>query len=155
MFQKRAHGGRRAATLVEAAFVISLALLFLFGIFEYGRYVMTLQAVENAAREGARYAIAHTNDATTADVENKVKDKLGGIENNLTGFQITVSGLALRPQDSSVTAGSALTDWTNASPSDGVSVQVTGNFNPVLPTFLRMSSTLPVNVRSVMYSEGN
>ena len=146
---------RRAATLVEAAMVISICLLFLFGVFEYGRYVMTLQAIENAAREGARYAVVHTNDATTTDVQNRVKDKMGGIDTKLANFQITVSGLILRPQDGSTAPGTPLTDWTNASMYDGVSVQVQGDFKPVLPTFLRMPATIPVNVRSVMYSEGN
>jgi Flp pilus assembly protein TadG len=146
---------RRAATIVEAAMVISIVLMFMFGIFEYGRFVMTLQAIENAAREGARYAVVHTNDATTVDVQNRVRDKMAGIETKLDAFQVTVSGIILRPQTSSVNAGDPLTDWTNASMYDGISVQVTGNFKPVLPSFLGMSSTIPISVKSVMYSEGN
>lgn len=151
----RSSSARRAATLVEASAVISIFFLFLFGIFEYGRFVMTLQAVENAAREGARYAIAHTNDATATDVQNRVKQKLGGIDTKMQNFQIVVTGIVLRPQNSSQTAGQTLSNWTSASPTDGVSVQVTGDFIPILPSLLRMGSKIPVNVRSVMYSEGN
>ena len=146
---------RRAAYVVEAAMVIGLFCLFMFGIFEYGRFVMTLQTAENAAREGARYAIAHTNDATTDTVKARVLEKLAGGDAQLDNFQIQVSGIVLRPQSASQTAGDALSDWTNASMYDGVSVQVTGDFKPVLPTFLRTGSTIPVSVRSVMYSEGN
>lgn len=146
---------RRGATIVEAAMVISICLLFMFGLFEYGRYVMTLQALENAAREGARYAVAHTNDATTTDVTNKVRDKLGGIDTKLDNFNITVSALILRPLDSTETAGTVITDWTNARPNDGVSIQVTADFHPVLPSFLKMPTNIPISVRSVMYSEGN
>jgi Flp pilus assembly protein TadG len=51
---------RPAATLVETAMVISIFLMVLFGIFEYGRFVMTRGLMENAAREGARWAVAHT-----------------------------------------------------------------------------------------------
>src|SRR5262249_47275373 len=61
---------RPAATLVETSVVISIALLFMFGIFEYGRFVMTKHLMENAAREGARWATVHTYDGTTAGVQD-------------------------------------------------------------------------------------
>jgi len=66
---------RTAAHLVEFAFVCPVFFLFLFGIFEYSRYVMTQQIMTNAAREGARYAVVTTNDASanpTQDVQNWV-----------------------------------------------------------------------------------
>lgn len=66
---------RTAAHLVEFAVVAPVFFLFLFGIFEYGRYVMTLQVMTNAAREGARYAVVTTNDSSanpTLDVQNWV-----------------------------------------------------------------------------------
>src|SRR5438874_2410866 len=56
---------RRGATAVETAVVISIALLFIFGIIEYGRFVFFLQVADNAVREAARYAAVHTNDGTT------------------------------------------------------------------------------------------
>jgi Flp pilus assembly protein TadG len=66
---------RTAAHLVEFAFVCPVFFLFMFGIFEYSRYVMTLQIMVNAAREGARFAVVTTNDASanpTQDVQNWV-----------------------------------------------------------------------------------
>jgi Flp pilus assembly protein TadG len=79
-FAKR--GNRRtAAHLVEFAFVCPIFFLFLFGILEYGRFVMTLQIMTNAAREGARFAVVTTNDASTSptqDVQNYVNNYLAG-----------------------------------------------------------------------------
>lgn len=143
---------RRAATVVETAMVISLALMFIFAIFEYGRYVMTLQVLENAAREGARMALAHTNDKTEADIKARVNEKLANVSGTWT---VTLTGVILRPQSASESAGQVLSDWSNASRTDGVSVEITGDFRPVLPSLLRMPANIPVRVRSVMYSEGN
>ncbi len=78
---------RRGASTVEAAIVLPLVFLFLFGILEYGRYVMMLQIATNAAREGAHYAVTHTNPITisgvtygngTSDVVNTVNTAMGG-----------------------------------------------------------------------------
>jgi Flp pilus assembly protein TadG len=66
---------RTAAHLVEFAFVCPIFVLFFFGILEYSRYVMTLQIMTNAAREGARFAVVTTNDPSaspTQDVQNYV-----------------------------------------------------------------------------------
>jgi hypothetical protein len=52
---------RRGAALVEMAFVLPIALLFLLGIMEYGRYMMVRQVMEAASREGARYCAVRTN----------------------------------------------------------------------------------------------
>lgn len=151
---RRQHSRKRnAATIVEAAFVLSICLMFLFGILEYGRFVMTLQVMENAAREGARFAVVNTNEATTADVIARVNQKMAGIQNSIVGYQVTVTGIILRPKPGEV-AGDVLPDWTNASTTDGIRVEITGTFDPTLPTFLKMSA-FPLRARSVMYSEGN
>lgn len=48
----------RGASLVEAAFVLPVVLLVLFGVVEFGRYLSVSQGVSTAAREAARYGIA-------------------------------------------------------------------------------------------------
>lgn len=50
---------RRAQALVEFALVAPIFFLMLFGIIDFGRYVYYVQILNNAAREGARYAIVH------------------------------------------------------------------------------------------------
>ena len=49
----------RGQALVEFALVAPIFFLVLFSIIEFGRYVYTVQILNDAAREGARYAIVH------------------------------------------------------------------------------------------------
>lgn len=49
----------RGQALVEFAFVAPIFFLMLYAIIEFGRYVYMVQILNNAAREGARYAIVH------------------------------------------------------------------------------------------------
>ncbi len=51
--------GARGQALVEFALVAPLFFLLLFAIIDFGRYVYYVQIINNAAREGARYAIVH------------------------------------------------------------------------------------------------
>jgi Flp pilus assembly protein TadG len=78
---------RHAAHLVEFAVIVPIFLLFLFGILEYSRYLMTLQVMTNAAREGARFAVVTTNDPNanpTQDVQNWVFNYMAGQNVQLT-----------------------------------------------------------------------
>jgi Flp pilus assembly protein TadG len=49
----------RGQALTEFALVLVPFLLLLYGIIEFGRYVYTVEVMNNAARDGARYAIVH------------------------------------------------------------------------------------------------
>jgi hypothetical protein len=49
----------RGQALAEFALVAPIFFLLLFGIIEFGRYVYNVQVLNNAAREGARYAVVH------------------------------------------------------------------------------------------------
>jgi hypothetical protein len=61
---------RGGATTVEAAVVISIFLLFLFGMFEYARFIFFLHVATNAARDGARYAVVNVDKPTNFDYVN-------------------------------------------------------------------------------------
>lgn len=53
-------GGRSTGqALVEFAIVAPIFFLLLFGIIEGGRFILYYQTLNNATREGARYAIVH------------------------------------------------------------------------------------------------
>lgn len=56
---------RRGATTVEFALVCSVFFLFLFGVFEYCRYLVLLQGVSNAARDAARFASVNVNNLSS------------------------------------------------------------------------------------------
>ncbi len=50
---------RRGQALVEFALVAPIFFLLLFAIIDFGRYVYYVEILNNAAREGTRYAIVH------------------------------------------------------------------------------------------------
>jgi Flp pilus assembly protein TadG len=62
---------QRGATALEFAITVPLILLIAVGIFEFGRAYQTWQVLTNAAREGARVAVAAGS--TDADVELAVR----------------------------------------------------------------------------------
>src|SRR5262245_32624244 len=63
---------RKAAAAVELAAVAPLLLLFLVGIWEYGRLIQVQSMLTNAAREGGRQAA--TGKFTSAEIEQIVLD---------------------------------------------------------------------------------
>jgi Flp pilus assembly protein TadG len=63
-------------TTVEAAiFLIALFMLIL-GVIEAGQFMKTRQVLTNAAREGARFAVAPTSGTNTLPSEDEVKAKV-------------------------------------------------------------------------------
>lgn len=99
---------RRGSTLVETALVIGIFLLFLFGIFEYCRYLMVLHVANNAARDGARYASVNVNcpsdqiAAKKTAIEAYTTARMAGLQKNVIGYQVAVyscdqSGFASTP----------------------------------------------------------
>jgi Flp pilus assembly protein TadG len=156
---------RRGVTLVEMAFVISIAALFLFGILEYGRYLMVLHTANNAAREGARFAAAHTGDGTTlSQVTGVVTSKMAGVDAQIQGFNVNVfsadpsgiynssTGTAIYPPTIQPLAGSS---WNSAAFGSPIVVQITGTYQPILPSFLFLNANLSIQATAMMNSEAN
>lgn len=54
--QSREKNTKRGQTLVEFALAIPIFLILIFGIFEFGRVILTYASVFTASREAARYA---------------------------------------------------------------------------------------------------
>lgn len=92
---------RRGAVIVEAALVVPLFLVLVFGIIEFGRVYHVYQVLTNAAREGARFAVSPCPFTanisgicsagqlpSTAQVQTRVNDYLG--TGNVTGATVTV-----------------------------------------------------------------
>lgn len=123
-------------------------LTFILGIFEYSRYMMVRGLADNACREGARFAVVHTYDKVTSDVQAQVTTMLAGQGGNLSGLAITV-------YKASPTTGANVGVWTDAKFGDTIAVTITGTYTPCVPGLLRMSSTIPVSTTSAMLSEAN
>ncbi len=96
--------------------MLSVFLMLLFGMFEYCRFLMVLHVTNNAARDGARYAVVNAdkpsdfdrNDYTDAtgrvyeSVQKYTTARMGGVQKNVEGFRVAAyavdqAGLALTP----------------------------------------------------------
>jgi len=149
---------RGGATIVEAALVISILFLFMFGIFEYGRFLLVSQLMANAARDGARYASVNTDKAANfltvddaasgaVNITTYVRGESKGGAGWLQGFAVnaypcdtSTAGL-MNPITPVVTPLAGIVSWNDFNRYSQVSnqldrrlaVEITGNYVPVLP----------------------
>jgi Flp pilus assembly protein TadG len=144
--RKHSKHKRGGAAAVETALVILPVIMFFCGVFEYGRLLMVWNVLNNAAREGCRYALVNNTAATiTTDVQNRVTTMMAGQTAAFSTFTVTVSG----------THQGTATPVNNLVPGDFVSVTVSGNFKfmniiPVVP----MPSTFTITSGVTMLCEG-
>jgi Flp pilus assembly protein TadG len=85
----------RGATLVEFAIALTVLLTAMFAVMEFGRALWVHNALTDAARRGARYAVLHSS-ADMGAVKNVVVygDPAGGsqaVVPNLTTANVTVT----------------------------------------------------------------
>ena len=145
---QRKSENRRGAALVEFALVVTIFFLFFFGILEYCRLVYVRQVVMNASREGARYAVVNLFDSTiVADTQAVVKTKMCGLDSQTTFYTCKVY--------LSDASGGSIGSAANATFGQYIAVQVDYDHKPMLPSFLKMNSTIRITARDLMYSESN
>jgi Flp pilus assembly protein TadG len=168
---------RRGITIIEAALVLSVFLLLLFGIFEYCRFLLILHITNNAARDGARQAsVLVTSTATAATTRQQIIDyttaRMGGTQKNIEGFSVAVyavdqAGLDLATpvfRAKSKTSGvypdpfnpsdPNHVDWNSAPFPERIAVTIKGTYRPLLPSFLFMPSSIPIEITAMMGGEG-
>ncbi len=137
---------RTGSTAVETALVMLPLIMFLCGVFEYGRFLMVLNVLNNAAREGCRYALVNNTASTiTADVTAVVTTKMAGQTAAFSTFNVSVSG----------THSGVSTPVNNLFPGDLITVTVSGKYKfmniiPVVP----MPSSLTITSSPTMVCEG-
>jgi Flp pilus assembly protein TadG len=164
---------RSGATAVETAIVLGAALMFMLAIFEYGRFVMIGQVMQNAAREGARYAVVHTGDIPPPNVSAYVQNYMAGQDVKLTGYSCNVFQTDITQADHTVVGTYNLTQtsngsgqWYDAQFGQGIAVQINATYKPVVIGLLVdathsmgvkfMSSSVQMQATSsVMLSEAN
>jgi hypothetical protein len=86
---------QRGSTLVEFAIGATVFLMAMFAVLEFGRALWVHNALADAARRGARYAVLHSS-ADAAQVKNVVVfgDPLGGsqpVVNDLSTSNVVVN----------------------------------------------------------------
>lgn len=127
-------GRSRGQALTEFALVVPFLLLMLFGIIEFGRFVFAYEVLNNATREGARYAIVHGSDSRCpsgpmpggATSPSSCADASGNaVKGQVTRYAFT---LGVTPSQVAVT-------WPNLDNARGhdVGVTVTYTFKTIIP----------------------
>ena len=138
---------RSGATAVEFAAVATVFIMLLFGILEYCLIIYTQNVVENAAREGARYAIVNVTDTTVVtDTQTYVLTVMGGLDTKMQNYSSKVY-LADAYGNNIGSAGSAQFGQY-------VCVEISVDYVPITPGLLNLS-TITVRSKSSMGSEAN
>ena len=122
----------RGSTTVEAAIILLAFLMLIFGVFEAGRFMNTRQVLTNAAREGARLAVAPLYGTNTLPTTAEIKDR---VDEYLASANITGATTSVNPAVSVVT-GSVTTVFTQVTVQLPYQVLTVPNFFNVLQVTL-------------------
>lgn len=136
----------RGAVVLETMFIISLVLTVILGIFTYARLLADWSLLNNAAREGCRYALANNTSSTlSTTVQSMVNGYMGGETSRFNNFTVTLSG----------THGGVSTPVANLGPGDFITVNVSGTYNflQIIP-LVKMPTNLTIQSSVTMLCEG-
>jgi Flp pilus assembly protein TadG len=138
---------RKGAAAVEASQVLLALTVFVFGIFEYGWFLMNYNVLNNAAREGCRYALVNNTSTTiSTDVTAIVTNFMAGKDANFTNFTVSVSGTH---------AGATVSNVNNLVAGDFITVTVSGQYHflNIIP-LVKMPTSVTINSSVTMICEG-
>ncbi len=146
VIQPRRAGRRRAATIPETALVLIPLIMLVFGIFEYGRLLMAWNLLNNAAREGCRYAMVNNTSSTiSSDVQTVVNTYMAGQGSCFTNFTVTVSG----------THNGTTTTVNNLVAGDLISVTVSGSYQFLnITPLIHLPASVSLTSSVIMICEG-
>lgn len=109
--QQRLRMATKGQAMVEFALILTVFMMLVMMIMDFGRGIWYYNAVANAAREGSRQAIIRSK--SDGDVTTWVLDKTAAVP--LTASSVVISPAAPR------------------APKDQVTVTVSYNFTPITP----------------------
>jgi len=133
--------GDRGQSLVEFALVFPIFLLLLFGLIDIGRYVYTVNALSQAAREAARFGSVGTwSDRCTgtriACVERESLARLAGVRTDTIIFDVTCQRYA---------AGAWADAGSSCGANDSLKVKLTTKFQILTPIIGQFIGPAPVS----------
>jgi Flp pilus assembly protein TadG len=146
MFNRKQRRSRRGVASVEAAVVLPVAFLFMFGVFDFGRAIATKQLLDNATRSAARQAVVGTDTLSTSDIQAIVTNGMGAL---------ALQGMNVQVYQADPTTGANIGPWTKAENGQCIAVQVTGNYVPMVPNFSMLPKPLAMNSKALMDCEAN
>lgn len=142
----RGKEGERGTTLVEYGIVLTLLLMMLFGLIDFGRALYSYHFVSNAAREGTRYAMVRGYNCQGCAVTGpEIQQYLDNVPAGIDPSQLTVT-TTWNPN------GSANCTGPQNAPGCVVEVKVSYNFNFMLP-FLPRSTVLMQSSSQMVISQ--
>jgi Flp pilus assembly protein TadG len=146
VIRKHRASRRRGAVAAETAIVLIPCVTLIFGVFEYSRLLMDWNLLNNAAREGCRYAVVNNTDPTiSTDVQSTVTKFMAGQSTAFTNFTVTVAG----------THQGVATAVNNLTAGDMVTVTVSGTykFMNIVP-LVKMPTSFTITSAVIMGCEG-
>ncbi len=134
--------------------MLPVCILFILGVFEYGRYISMLQVANHSAREGVRYALTHTEVTVIDGVSqgNTDQDVINVVRRTLSTQQLENQNIQVYRSDD---LGNNLGTWTDAEFGQLICVRITGNYRVITPQLLFLPSVIPIQIQSIMRSEAN
>jgi Flp pilus assembly protein TadG len=165
---------RTGAAAVEAALVMGIFFVLLFGVFEYCRFLMVLHVANNAARDASRYATVNvgSDTLTKQNIQDYLDARMGGVQQSIVGYERAVypcstSGFAqsppqvvpkslnpATPADPFNSSDPNNPPWNQAVFTERIAVTIRGSYQPVTPLLLFLPSSIPINITAVTGSEG-
>jgi Flp pilus assembly protein TadG len=131
----------RGQALVEAALALPILIFLLIGLIEGGRFVFYSHALNNAAHEGARYAIIHG--------ENAIDGNPAGPGANDPDVEAAVLNAAVGFNDPEGVAVTSVWPRDNNRRADPVTVTIAYTYTPIVPVFgsitVEAEATLVIN----------
>ena len=104
--------GDSGQAMVELAFALPILLVILFGIVEFANAWRTSELVTNAAREGARRAVAAGGPSTPVEIEQEVRKVLARVGLDSSSTNATINLSCENPPGGSVCGGTAGVEQT-------------------------------------------
>ena len=154
LHRKRISTPRRGATVVELAAVILIFCMLLFGILEYCLILYTYDVMQNAAREGARYAVINGEDASlVADTQTYVQSLMAGRDTANSNYACNV--FLSNSSGASINTTNPVANATTAQFGQFICVQVSLTYKPITPALFLPSSAFTLQTQCFMASEAN
>ena len=147
---------RPGAALVEMTFIALALFTFMFAIFEFGRYIMYRQIIDNAARSGARQAVIEATSYISQSVATA--DVTAVVNQNLAALNVQNLNIQIYQADNN---GTNTGNWTLAQFGSNIVVQVDADLPLLFPTFGFLpnngaaANSVHITAKVMMRSEAN
>ncbi len=139
-------------TLAEFGMILPILLVVIFGLVDMSRAMQSYVTIQEAARDGARYAVTGRIDCTGAAIQNRDNCIKAAVANRVASLNNAASV-------SSSFKSWAYPSYTTVTPNnagnqcDAVEVAVSYSYQPMTPVFNFFVGTVPMKARERMVNE--